>query len=379
MKDLSIYIHIPFCESKCKYCDFLSYDNKKESIDNYLDVLNNEILNYSLQLDNYIIKSIFIGGGTPSILSCKQIEDLFNNLRNNYNISKECEITIETNPGTLDMNKAEMYKSCGVNRISLGLQSTNNKTLKALGRIHTYEDFLINYHMIREVGIHNINIDLMFGLPSQSIEDWKHTLLEIAKLKPEHVSCYSLIIEEGTKFYDMYEEDSLILPNEEDERIMYWLTREILGENNYKHYEISNYALQNKECYHNKVYWKEKEYIGMGLGASSFFQDTRYRNTNKIETYIRSKGSIEQLKEDIQPINKETKIEEFMFLGLRLLEGINVNDFKVVFDDNIDKYYKKVIDDLLKKELLIRERDIIKLTNKGIDISNYVFQQFLLD
>lgn len=379
MKNISIYIHIPFCKSKCKYCDFLSFDNREDAIKEYTNILIKEINNYSSSVKNYQVSSIFIGGGTPSILSCEDILKIFVALRQNYNIDNNAEITIEANPGTLDIDKIQALIEAGVNRVSLGLQSCNNNTLTQLGRIHTWEEFLSNYYQIRELGITNVNVDLMFGLPNQTTKQWESNLQKIISIKPDHISCYGLIIEEGTHFYKMYNEGKIILPCEETEREMYWTTHNILQNNNYKHYEISNFALDGKECYHNKVYWKQKEYIGIGLGASSFFKGYRYKNIDNFNRYISCNGNIDKIKQNIQFIDEKANIEEYMFLGLRLLEGISKHQFYNRWGKHLEYYYKNIIKKLCSEKLLYEDSEIIKLTDKGIDVSNYVLSMFLMD
>jgi oxygen-independent coproporphyrinogen-3 oxidase len=379
MKEISLYIHIPFCKSKCNYCDFLSFDNKDNTMKEYVNGLINEIKNYSEMTKEYSVKSIFIGGGTPSTLSCSDISRIFNSLRLYYNIDEDAEITIEANPGTLNKEKTGVLRSSGVNRISMGLQSCNNMLLKKLGRIHTFDEFLLNYNMIRNNGFDNVNVDLMFALPDQTIGDIENDLKKIISLKPEHISYYSLIIEKGTSFYKLYNNNKLSLPTEEIERDMYWLIHNTLQQNGYKHYEISNYALDNRECYHNKVYWKEQEYIGMGLGASSYFGGYRYKNISNLSEYIALDGNINELKESIQKINKKTAVEEYMFLGLRLLDGIDVLDFCNRWGHEIDYYYKNEIEELIEKKLMIRDGCRLRLTDRGIDVSNYALSMFLLD
>ncbi|GMQ56739.1 radical SAM family heme chaperone HemW [Vallitalea sediminicola] len=379
MKNISLYIHIPFCKSKCNYCDFLSFDNKDNVKKEYVKALINEIKNYSEMTKEYSVKSIFVGGGTPSILSCADIKKIFDSLKLYYNIHENAEITIEANPGTLDEQKIETLLLSGVNRISLGLQSCNDKLLKKLGRIHTWDEFLLNYNLIKNSGFKNINIDLMFALPNQNISDLENDLKKIINLKPEHISYYSLIIEEGTNFSKLYEDNKLDLPSEDVERNMFWLIHNTLQENGYKHYEISNYALDDKECYHNKVYWKEEEYIGLGLGASSYFQGFRYKNIDDITKYIDINGDIEKLKEGTNKISKKTSIEEYMFLGLRLLEGIDKIDFYNRWGHEIDYYYKEVVKELIEKGLITDDRFRLKLTPKGIDVSNFALAMFLFD
>lgn len=379
MKNISLYIHIPFCKSKCNYCDFLSFDNKDSVKREYVNALINEIKSYSEIAKEYSVKSIFIGGGTPSILSCSDIEKIFDSLKLYYNIDKDAEITIEANPGTLDEEKIKVLLSSEVNRISMGLQSCTNGLLKKLGRIHTWEEFLNNYNMIRNSGFDNINIDLMFALPNQTISDIENDLKKIISLRPEHISYYSLIIEEGTKFSRLYDDNKLVLPAEDVERDMYWLIHDTLQDNGYKHYEISNYALDNRECYHNKVYWKEEEYIGMGLGASSYFEGFRYKNINNLSNYIDINGDISKLKESTEKISKKTSIEEYMFLGLRLLEGIDKIDFYNRWGHEIEYYYKDVIQELIEKGLIIEDGCRLRLTKKGIDVSNFALSMFLFD
>lgn len=379
MKDISLYIHIPFCKSKCNYCDFLSYDNKAYVIKEYIYALIEEIKSYSKKTEEYIVRSIFIGGGTPSILSCTDIESILKAVTSNYNIHEDAEITIEANPGTLNEEKIGILQSFGVNRISLGLQSCNNKILKKLGRIHTWEEFLVNYNLLKKYKFDNINIDMMFALPDQTMIDLEKDINSIIALQPKHISYYSLIIEEGTIFSKLNKKNKLKLPDEEVERNMYWLIDELLHQNGYKHYEISNYAMEGKECYHNKVYWTEKEYIGMGLGASSFFQGFRYKNITNINEYIKYNGIIDRLIENIQKINKETSIEEYMFLGLRLLDGIDELDFYKRWGHEINYYYGDVIKGLISDNLITHNKNMISLTRKGIDISNYVLSQFLFE
>ncbi|WP_113671289.1 radical SAM family heme chaperone HemW [Vallitalea guaymasensis] len=379
MKNISLYIHIPFCKSKCNYCDFLSFDNKDSVKREYVNALINEIKSYSEIAKEYSVKSIFIGGGTPSILSCSDIKKIFDSLKLYYNIDADAEITIEANPGTLDEEKIKVLLSSEVNRISMGLQSCNNGLLKELGRIHTWEEFLNNYNMIRNSGFDNINIDLMFALPNQTISDIENDLKKIISLRPEHISYYSLIIEDGTKFSRLYDDNKLVLPAEDVERDMYWLIHDTLQDNGYKHYEISNYALDNRECYHNKIYWKEEEYIGMGLGASSYFEGFRYKNINNLSNYIDINGDISKLKESTEKISKKTSIEEYMFLGLRLLEGIDKIDFYNRWGHEIEYYYKDVIQELIEKGLIIEDGCRLRLTKKGIDVSNFALSMFLFD
>lgn len=379
MKNISLYIHIPFCKSKCNYCDFLSFDNKASVMKEYVQALISEIKNYSEMTKEHMVKSIFIGGGTPSILSCADIESIFETLKLYYNIDDEAEITIEANPGTLNEDKIGVLLSSSVNRVSLGLQSCDNNLLRRLGRIHTCDEFLINYDSLRKHGFKNINVDMMFALPNQRMIDLENDLKSIVSLKPEHISYYSLIIEEGTNFSKMYKDNKLSLPDEDEERAMYWLVDDELQKNGYKHYEISNFALKGKECFHNKVYWEEQEYIGMGLGASSFFGGFRYKNISNMSDYIKLNGNTDKLKENIQKIEKKTAIEEYMFLGLRLLDGIEESDFYNRWGHEINYYYRDVLRELVKDKLITYDGKRLKLTGKGIDVSNYALSMFLFD
>jgi oxygen-independent coproporphyrinogen-3 oxidase len=375
---MGMYIHIPFCIRKCNYCDFLSFDDKEYKINQYIDVLLEEIKNHSYIVDNKSIKSIFIGGGTPSILTCEQIEKIMNQVNKYYVINNNAEISIECNPGTITKEKANAYINNSINRISLGLQSTNDNHLKALGRIHAYNDFEQNYYMLKEVGFNNINVDLMFGLPNQTINQWEQSLQKIIDLEPKHISMYGLIIEEGTDFYNKYKNRQLIIPEESIEREMYWLANSILEESGYNHYEISNYSKESYECKHNKIYWTMEDYLGCGLGAASFINGERKSNIRDLNEYILTNGEIDKIVCESKKISENNTIEEFMFLGLRLINGISKAEFERKFSYPIEKIYSNVLHSLEENKLIYDTNDRIKLTNKGIDVSNYVFAQFLL-
>jgi oxygen-independent coproporphyrinogen-3 oxidase len=375
VKEISLYIHIPFCKQKCLYCDFSSYSGKEKLMDEYVKALNEEIMQKG---KDYIISSIFIGGGTPSYLKDSNLESLLITL-NGLSLKKELEYTVECNPGTLDENKLKLMKKYNVNRISLGVQSTKNSLLKRIGRIHSYEDFENNYLLARKIGFQNINVDLMFGLPNQTVEDWEESLIKIAKLKPEHISAYSLIVEEGTPFYTLYEEDKLSLPEEEEERTMYLTTKKILSTYGYHQYEISNFAQSGKECFHNKVYWKCNEYLGLGVSASSFINEKRSKNIDNIEEYIERIKKHENIIEEIHVNNTKDDMEEFVFMGLRMVEGIQINEFKERFGKDIYKVFGEVIEKNIKKELLISDSGKLYLSPRGIEVSNYVMSDFILE
>lgn len=373
MNEISLYVHIPFCKQKCLYCDFPSYAGKEKLMNEYITALNKEILQ---KAKGYSINSIFIGGGTPSYLNDTNLHSLLSTL-NKLNLKENLEFTVECNPGTLNKNNLEIMKKNNVNRISMGLQSTKNSILKEIGRIHTYEDFKNNYLLARKVGFNNINIDLMFGLPNQTLEDWKNSLEEIIKLEPDHISAYSLIIEEGTCFYNLYEQDKLNLPDEEKERMMSLIAKEILVKHNYHQYEISNFAKKDKECFHNKVYWKCNEYLGLGVSASSFIDRKRIKNIDNIEKYIQRINKNEDIVEEVHVNDIKDDMEEFVFMGLRMVEGISINEFKKKFNKDIYEVYGDVIQKNIKRELLICNSENLYLSSKGVEISNYVMSDFI--
>lgn len=387
-KNVGLYIHIPFCKQKCQYCDFKSYAGKENLIDTYIRWLEFELkgvgegnrLDYENNLDDLaVVKSIYIGGGTPSFIDGKYIEEILSIANEYYTVDDNAEITIEVNPGTIDKDKFETYLRSGINRISIGLQSTHDRLLKELGRIHTYEDFLNTYNLARSGGFKNINVDLMLGLPNQSLQDLEESLKEIIKLNPEHISVYSLIIEEGTLFYKKLEMNEIVLPDDELERKMYWGTKKKLENAGYVHYEISNFAKPGFESKHNLSCWNQEEYIGIGVAAHSYTNDVRYSNIDSIEEYIKN------YEEDNETDNfvfheKQTKIskmKEFMMLGLRKIQGIRIQDFKNKFGENPIYLYRKELEKLVNEELLEIDGDIIKLTNKGIDLANLVWEEFV--
>ncbi|MCD3233142.1 oxygen-independent coproporphyrinogen III oxidase [Clostridium botulinum] len=372
--DISLYIHIPFCKQKCLYCDFTSYCGKESQMLAYAKALSREIDN----IKHKKIKTIFIGGGTPTYLSLEGWNILKKSI-DKLQKSDDLEFTVESNPKTFDKEKLKILKVMGVNRISIGLQAWQDKHLKALGRIHTREEFLKSYKMAREVGFKNINIDLMFGIPNQSFDEWKETLNEITKLNPEHLSCYSLIIEEGTPFYNLYENDKINLPSEELERKMYWYTLKFLKEKGYNQYEISNFSKENKECRHNLVYWNLNEYIGCGVSAHSYSEGYRYRNSDKIEEYIKliennQSPIVEKIKNSLK-----SDIEEFIFMGLRKIKGISLEEFNKRFKKSIYELYSDVICKHKTEGLLLERNGYLFLSDKGVEVSNYIMSDFILD
>ncbi len=375
MKEISLYIHIPFCKQKCFYCDFPSYSGKEKFKEDYVNAIIKEI---ERRAGGYIIKTIFIGGGTPSYLEVDQIEKLLASI-NKLNLHKDIEFSMECNPGVLFKEKLVAMKNGGVNRISFGLQATNNNLLKKVGRIHSYEEFLENFNLAREVGFNNINVDIMYGLPNQTVEDWRETLETICSIKPEHISAYSLIIEEGTVFYNLYEKGLLKLPNEDMEREMDSLTKSILKEYGYHQYEISNYSLEGKECEHNKVYWKLKDYIGLGTASSSYINGVRIKNIDNIEEYINNINSNLGVYEEKYKNSEEDEIEEFIFMGLRMNKGIDTKEFEERFNKSIESIYEEVLEKNIRNGLLKKDNRRIYLTPIGMDFSNNVMSQFILD
>lgn len=373
--EIGIYVHIPFCKKKCDYCDFISYCNKDNLIEKYVEAMKKEIESQNIKPE---ITTIYIGGGTPSYIDSKYIIQIINKIKEK-NVSPNAEITIEVNPGTVTMEKLEDYRSCGINRISIGLQSTNNTLLKEIGRIHDFKQFLETYKMAKKVGFKNINVDLMLGLPNQRIKDLKESLEQILKLKPKHISVYSLIVEDGTPIANKIEKGELQLPDEELERNMYWFVKNTLELNGYKHYEISNFAKKGYESKHNLNCWNQKEYIGIGVAAHSYRDITRYSNTENIEEYIKNVNNEEFNKNKIiHEVQKEDDAKkEFMLLGLRKIDGIKISDFKNKFGDNPIYLYRNELKKLIDEKLLIIDNNDIRLSNKGIDLANLVWEEFV--
>lgn len=379
--EIGIYIHIPFCMKKCFYCDFVSYANKEDMIEKYIKALEKEIKIKAEENKLLKINTIYIGGGTPSFIDSKHIVYITKAIKESFNVKENAEITIEVNPGTVTKNKLEDYIKCGINRISIGLQTTNNELLKQIGRIHTYEQFLETYNLIRMVGFNNINVDLMLALPNQTIKDLEDSLNKVIMLKPEHISVYSLILEEKTKLYDLVESGKLELLDESVERNMYWKVKNILEQNGYKHYEISNFAKQGYESKHNLNCWNQEEYLGMGVAAHSYLNSKRYSNTENLEQYINKLLEEEGIKNDIVTVHEEQTLEdkqkEYMLLGLRKIEGVKISDFKNKFVQNPIYVFRKELDKLVKEDLIQVEENNIKLTKKGLDLANLVFEEFV--
>ena len=385
--ELELYLHIPFCARKCAYCDFLSFAVPERAYYVYVEKLIEELHSQSRVFGEYQVTSVFIGGGTPSLLPAELMAGLLGVLQGCFTILPEAEITIEANPGTLTMEKLETYLEGGVNRLSIGLQSGDDTELKMLGRIHSYDEFLKSYQRARQAGFTNINVDLMSGLPGQTLLSWRNTLRKIMMLKPEHISAYSLILEEGTPFFERYAsrpggESPPHLRSaeyEETDREMYYLTRELLADQGYERYEISNYAKPGYECRHNLGYWTGVEYLGLGLGASSYTHGYRYHNTVDLNEYLSlDLGQPGIASRDIQELSMEEHMEEFMFLGLRLMQGVSGSEFLSRFGQNMWNVYGTVLEKLTEQGLLAVEAPFIRLTDLGIDVSNMVLSEFLL-
>ena len=406
---LSLYIHIPFCKKKCLYCDFLSAPACAQEQEDYVKALLREISVMAKLCEEYRVISVFFGGGTPSLLSSSQMERIMSAIRKGYDLCEDAEITVECNPATADLPKLSAYRECGINRLSIGLQSANDKELKELGRIHNYRQFLETFDAARKAGFTNINVDIMSALPGQTYESYMYTLTSVISLHPEHISAYSLIIEEGTPFYERYGEGAANkvvqgmesapiypqLPDEDTERKMYHDTAKVLQKEGYLRYEISNYAQKGYECRHNMTYWTGIEYLGLGLGASSYFRGYRYKNITDLNDYIQKcmerlsiqnilQGAAESmldspLTDEIVALTVKDKMEEYMFLGLRLKKGVSIHRFQQQFGLSMDNVYGKVIGKLKQEGLLWQQGDSLRLSKKGTDLANYAMSHFILE
>ncbi len=393
-EELSLYIHIPFCVRKCGYCDFLSAPADEKARDRYVQALLMEIERYQgTETADRKIKTLYIGGGTPSILSVDQLDCIMQKIKYTFNFCDDIEASMEMNPGTASKEKCRALYQMGINRLSIGLQSTNDMELKTLGRIHSYEDFINTYTWCREAGFQNINVDLMAALPYQTVESYTTGLRKIIRLAPEHISAYSLILEEGTPFYQKYNSGCYPLPDEEQERLMYRETEQILAQAGYERYEISNYAKKGYACRHNLVYWQGGDYLGLGLGSSSYMDGVRFHNTTDFNTYVNQGTYVE----DREELSVQAKMEEFMFLGLRVMAGVSGTEFEKRFGKTMEDVYGDVLRKHEEEGLLQIERkedrkeaaaaepakgktniEKVMLTTNGVDVSNYVFADFLL-
>lgn len=382
VEPLGLYLHIPFCVQKCGYCDFLSAPATEAIREQYVQTVIREIEEKKGIYGDWPVDTIFVGGGTPTILEPGQMERIMDSLFRGFSVEPGAEITWEMNPGTVSLEKLQVLKQYGVNRLSIGLQSTHNVELKILGRIHTYEAFLQTWDMVRNQGFSNVNIDLMSGLPIQTLQSYEETIHRICRLSPEHISAYSLIVEEGTPFESLYGEAGNLryqLPEEEIEREMYDLTGKLLSQAGFHQYEISNYAKMGRECKHNTRYWKRKPYLGMGIGAASFIENTRFSNETDLSSYLENGKQGMFSKQEETKLSVEEEIEETMFLGLRMRDGISIREFEIKFGYNIMDVYSDVIEKWIERKRLQIDRKSgrISLTESGIGISNQIFVDFL--
>lgn len=412
-KQMELYIHIPFCIKKCQYCDFLSFSADEDVQNDYVEALLREIAYYGPKCREYLVTTVYIGGGTPSWLREDAMARIMAAVHRYFVLASDAEISIECNPGTVTDRKFAVYKNAGINRISIGLQSADDAELKLLGRIHTFDQFLKTYELARKNGFDNVNIDLMNSLPRQTTESFCHTLQQVLRLKPEHISAYSLIIEKGTPFYDLYKFDAVkqqagmktfVLPTEEEVCQMTGMTEQMLKEAGYEHYEVSNFARPGFACRHNIGYWERANYLGLGLGASSMMENIRYSNIRDIYSYLEESHNIREgiweneieeqgahgverrieelpatnLHASAEQVTRKAQIEEFMFLGLRMIEGISRERFAKDFGIPIEAVYQDVMSHLQEEGLLVKRAGRIYLTSRGQELSNYVLAQFLL-
>lgn len=376
MKKFGIYVHIPFCKKKCKYCDFISFSCFGEKENEYVNSLIKEIENKKC---SNVVSTIYIGGGTPSIIDSKNIIKILDVIYSNFNVLDDAEITIEVNPGTVTKEKLEDYKNAGINRLSIGLQSAENRILSLIGRIHTYEEFLKTYNLAREIGFKNINVDLMLAIPTQTENELLNSVETVINLNPEHISLYSLILEEGTELEKLVSKNELNLLDEKIERKMYWDTKKLLEKNGYIHYEISNFSKKGFESKHNVDCWNQEEYLGIGLAAHSYYNNKRFSNTDDLEEYIENikNNDFEKNIELHEVQDKPNKMKEFMMIGLRKIEGVKISEFEKRFRINPLFYFRFEISRLTDEDLIEVDLDNIKLTKKGLDLANQVFEEFI--
>lgn len=367
-----IYVHIPFCVKKCDYCDFVSFACKEDVQKAYYYALKNQIDIKAESTGKIPVDSVFFGGGTPSLVKAEYIVGILDKLRERFSFAKDTEITIEMNPNSASFEKIREYKEAGINRVSIGLQSANDEELKTLSRVHDYKSFLRTFDNVRKAGFENVNVDIMSALPGQSLLSYMDTLKKVITLKPEHISAYSLIIEENTPFYERYS-DGRGLPDEDTEREMYYETKRFLKEKGYLRYEISNYAKEGYECRHNLGYWTGKDYLGFGIAAASLYNGSRYSMHSDLDAFIKG-----DLHEEETILSKKDRMEEFMYLGLRMMKGVSKAEFVERFGILIEEVYGEQIA-MLKLKGLMKEREgRLFLTDKGVDVSNMCMAEFLL-
>jgi len=388
-REIELYLHIPFCVKKCDYCDFLSFPSTEEQQERYVKAMIKEICFYGRALgrDGVSVSSVFFGGGTPTLLTVHQVDEIMKIVKSEFSLEPDCEITMECNPGTASYEKLKAYRDSGVNRLSIGCQSTVNEELRKLGRIHTYEQFLQTYEWAVRAGFTNVNVDLMSSIPGQTKASFYKNLQNVVRLKPNHLSVYSLIVEEGTPFYEMYQKGALDLPDEDEAYEIYQLTQQYLQECGYERYEISNYAKPGYACRHNEGYWERREYLGLGLGAASLMEEVRYTNVSDLEEYLAGAEKITfcsesyqktNLHETAQPLTKAEQMEEFMFLGLRMKKGISRETFEQYFGVTLESVYAEPIAELIGEGLIRKQEGRVFLSERGLDLANYAMAKFLL-
>lgn len=378
MERFGIYIHIPFCVKKCSYCDFVSFCSDEKIWEQYTNAVVCEIENKKIENPKKVT-TIYIGGGTPSLIPENYIVKIINTVKSRFKIEESAEITIEVNPGTVTEKKLVAYKNVGINRISIGLQSAEDRILKLIGRIHNYQTFLSTYNLTRNIGFENINVDLMLAIPTQTKGELLNTLNKVIELKPNHISLYSLIVEENTEIKKALEVGNLEYVDEKVEREMYWKTKRILEKNGYFHYEISNFAKRGFESKHNMDCWNQEEYIGFGIAAHSYINNKRFSNISNLEEYIKNinEENFEKNIELHENQTKQDKMKEYMMIGLRKIDGISISEFERRFRISPLFYFRFEIDKLVKENLLEVDLDYIKLTKKGLDFANIVFEEFI--
>ena len=375
---MELYLHMPFCVRKCAYCDFLSFPSGAETQRMYAKRLMEDIDVMGKRYGEIPVETIFIGGGTPSVPDSALIVEIMEHVRHAFHVADGAEISMEANPGTVTREKLTDYRKAGINRLSFGLQSANDRELKLLGRIHTWAEFLESFTLARECGFANLNIDLMSALPGQTCESWKETLSRVTDLDPEHISAYSLIIEEGTPFGERYgsEEGRKLLPDEDSEREMYHETKRFLKDCGYERYEISNYAKPGRECRHNIGYWTGVPYLGLGLGASSYLDGCRFTVNPDMKQYLEEKPGMFV---DIEKLTKKDMEEEFFYVGLRMTAGVSLSEFERRFGISAKEVYPGLMETFVKEKAARFEGDRFVLTDYGLDVSNYIMAQFLQD
>lgn len=375
---MELYLHMPFCVRKCAYCDFLSFPSGAKTQRMYVKRLMEDIGVMGKRYGEIPVETIFIGGGTPSVPDSGLIVGIMEHVRHAFHVADGAEISMEANPGTVTREKLTDYRKAGINRLSFGLQSANDRELKLLGRIHTWAEFLESFTLARECGFANLNIDLMSALPGQTCESWKETLSRVTDLDPEHISAYSLIIEEGTPFGERYgsEEGRKLLPDEDSEREMYHETKRFLKDCGYERYEISNYAKPGRECRHNIGYWTGVPYLGLGLGASSYLDGCRFTVNPDMKQYLEEKPGMFT---DIEKLTKKDMEEEFFYVGLRMTAGVSLSEFERRFGISAKEVYPGLMETFVKEKAARFEGDRFVLTDYGLDVSNYIMAQFLQD